>query len=43
MGGKPVVVKVSDGQWVGLSLPLLHVKIKAVKKRIKRSQVEAGN
>ena len=43
MAGKLVAVNLYHEQWVGVSLPLQHFRIKAVKKGIKRAHVEAGN
>ena len=43
VAGKLVAVNVYREQWVGLSLPMQHVRMKAARKGIKRAHVEAGN
>ena len=43
VAGKLITVNFYHEQWVGLSSPLQHVRIKAVKNGIKRAQVEARN
>ena len=43
VAGKLVAVNVYHEQWVGLSLPPQHFRIKAVKKGIEKAHVEAGN
>ena len=41
--GKLMAVKFYHGLWVGLSLPLQHLRINSVRKGIKRAHVEALN
>ena len=43
VAGKLVAVSFYHEQWVGLSLPLQHFRIKAVWKGIKKAHVKAGN
>ena len=42
VAGKMVAVNFSHEQWVGLSLPLNHFRIKAVREGIKRAHVDGG-
>ena len=43
VAGKLVAVNFYHEQWVGLSLPISHVRVKAVRQGIKRAHVESGS
>ena len=43
VAGKLMAVNFYHEQWGGLTLPLQHFRIQAVKKRIRRAHAEAGN
>ena len=43
MAGKPVAVSLYHEQWVGLSLPIVHVRARVVRQGVKRVHVVSGN
>ena len=43
VAGKLVAVNVCHEQWVGLSLPINHVRVRAVRQEIKRAHVGSGS
>ena len=42
MAGKLVAINIYHEQWVGLSLPVNHVMVRAVRQGVKRAHVESG-